>query len=119
MSQRLSLILRMWMRCFSIGSPARRPGGQASEVGQFRNTPGTDGAAIAGRVRERIATGHWPDGLRVTCSFGIAEWHLGEDLNEGIKRADEAIYRAKHNGRDRVELELEREPEPGPELQPA
>ena len=83
----------------------------------FRDTPGTEGAAIAERVRERIATGHWPDGLRVTCSFGVAEWHRGEDLNEGIKRADEAMYRAKQNGRDRVELELELQDDP--ESQPA
>ena len=85
----------------------------------FRNTPGTEGAAIAERVRERIATGHWPDGLRVTCSFGVAEWHRGEDLNEGIKRADEAMYRAKQNGRDRVEIELETEPHRDSETQPA
>ncbi len=85
----------------------------------FRNTPGTEGAAIAERVRERIANGHWPDGLRVTCSFGVAEWHRGEDLNEGVKRADEAMYRAKQNGRDRVELELEREPAPVAESLPA
>ena len=83
----------------------------------FRDTPGTEGAAIAERVRERISAGHWPDGLRVTCSFGVAEWHRGEDLNEGVKRADEAMYRAKQNGRDRVELELQLQPDP--ESQPA
>jgi diguanylate cyclase (GGDEF)-like protein len=72
----------------------------------FRDTPGTKGRVIAERLRERIAGATWPDGLRVTCSFGVAEWHRGEDLNEGIKRADEAMYRAKKQGRDRVEIEL-------------
>jgi diguanylate cyclase (GGDEF)-like protein len=72
----------------------------------FRDTPGTKGRVIAERLRERIAGAAWPDGLRVTCSFGVAEWHRGEDLNEGIKRADEAMYRAKKQGRDRVEIEL-------------
>ena len=43
----------------------------------------------------------------MTCSFGVAEWHRGEDLNDGIKRADEAMYRAKQEGRDRVEIELD------------
>jgi diguanylate cyclase (GGDEF)-like protein len=72
----------------------------------FRDTPGVKGRAIAERLRERIAAATWPDDLHVTCSFGVAEWHRGEDLNEGIKRADEAMYRAKKQGRDRVEIEL-------------
>ena len=73
----------------------------------FRDTPGAKGQAIAERLRERVATATWADGLRVTCSFGVAEWQRGEDLNDGIKRADEAMYRAKQQGRDRVEIELE------------
>jgi len=73
----------------------------------FRGTPGVKGRAIAERLRERIAGADWPAGLAVTCSFGVAEWHRGEDLNEGIKRADEAMYRAKQQGRDRVEIEFD------------
>ena len=73
----------------------------------FRDTPGAKGRDIAERLRERIATASWGGGVRVTCSFGVAEWHRGEDLNDGIKRADEAMYRAKQNGRDRVEIEME------------
>ena len=73
----------------------------------FRDTPGVKGRVIAERLRERIAAATWPGDLHVTCSFGVAEWHRGEDLNDGIKRADEAMYRAKQEGRDRVEIELE------------
>jgi diguanylate cyclase (GGDEF)-like protein len=73
----------------------------------FRDTPGVKGRVIAERLRDRIATATWADGLRVTCSFGVAEWHRGEDLNDGIRRADEAMYRAKQQGRDRVEIELQ------------
>jgi diguanylate cyclase (GGDEF)-like protein len=83
----------------------------------FRDTPGIEGRNIAERLRERIASAQWADGLRVTCSFGVAEWHRGEDLNDGIRRADEAMYRAKHEGRDRVEIELEARD--APESQPA
>ena len=84
----------------------------------FRDTPGLKGRAIAERLRERIAGATWPGGLTVTCSFGVAEWHRDEDLNEGIKRADEAMYRAKQEGRDRVEIELATS-ESAPESQPA
>jgi diguanylate cyclase (GGDEF)-like protein len=83
----------------------------------FRDTPGIEGRNIAERLRDRIASAQWPDDLRVTCSFGVAEWHRGEDLNDGIKRADEAMYRAKQEGRDRVEIELEARD--APESQPA
>jgi diguanylate cyclase (GGDEF)-like protein len=72
----------------------------------FRETSAAEAGSIAERLRERIATSSWPDGLQVTCSFGVAQWQRGEDLNEGIKRADEAMYRAKQHGRDRVEIEL-------------
>jgi diguanylate cyclase (GGDEF)-like protein len=83
----------------------------------FRDTPGVEGRNIAERLRERISSAQWPDGLHVTCSFGVAEWHRGEDLGDGIKRADEAMYRAKQHGRDRVEIELEARD--APESQPA
>jgi len=83
----------------------------------FRDTSGMKGCAIAQRLRERIAGAAWPEGLRVTCSFGVAEWHRGEDLNDGIRRADEAMYRAKREGRDRVEIELDSRD--APETHPA
>lgn len=45
-----------------------------------------------------------PDGqaVTVTLSAGVAELAPGEDGTELFRRADEALYRAKHNGRDQV-----------------
>jgi len=65
-----------------------------------------DAQAIAERLRQRISTRRWPVGLSVTASFGVAEARAGEELADSIRRADEAMYRAKRNGRDRVELQL-------------
>jgi diguanylate cyclase (GGDEF)-like protein len=73
----------------------------------FRDMPALEARAVAERLRERIAHHAWPEGVQVTCSFGVAEWHGGEDLNDGVRRADEAMYRAKRNGRNRVEVQLE------------
>ena len=73
----------------------------------FRVMPALEARAVAERLRERISMHDWPEGLKVTCSFGVAEWRGGEDLNEGVRRADEAMYRAKQNGRNRVEVQLE------------
>jgi diguanylate cyclase (GGDEF)-like protein len=40
----------------------------------------------------------------VTASFGIASLGRGETLREMIQRADEALYRSKMDGRDRITL---------------
>ena len=72
--------------------------------------PGTDGAGatqLADRVRiaftERPMLG--PDGaaLAVTCSFGVAQHRPGEDEEELFAAADRALYRAKRQGKNRVE----------------
>lgn len=63
--------------------------------------------AIADRVRRNFAmaaVGHGRDDLRPTVSIGVT---LGcdpkADINALLARADEALYRAKANGRNRVE----------------
>ena len=40
--------------------------------------------------------------LEITCSLGVAMLHEGEDVDGLIKRADEALYQAKRDGRNRV-----------------
>jgi diguanylate cyclase (GGDEF)-like protein/PAS domain S-box-containing protein len=47
--------------------------------------------------RLRAAT---PEGQ--TCSAGLALWRPGESVDELVGRADEALYRAKEAGRDRL-----------------
>lgn len=39
---------------------------------------------------------------RITLSIGIAEFAPGEEIPDLVKRADEALYQAKHAGRNRV-----------------
>lgn len=40
----------------------------------------------------------------LTCSFGIAQYESGDTPETFVARADEALYRAKLNGRNRAEL---------------
>jgi len=66
-------------------------------------------AMVAERLRACVAAlpfDHLRDGLRVTISLGVAQWHMGDEgLDAVTRRADEALYRAKDGGRDRVETE--------------
>jgi len=62
---------------------------------------------IADRFRRRLEMLAFPDidpALRVTTSIGIAEYSGGEDVLQTLARADSALYRAKHLGRNRVEI---------------
>jgi diguanylate cyclase len=43
---------------------------------------------------------------RVTVSIGAAQWRPGETLEEMLTAADNALYRAKQNGRNRSEFRL-------------
>ncbi|MOA55369.1 putative diguanylate cyclase YdaM [compost metagenome] len=44
------------------------------------------------------------DGVRFTVSIAVGICHAGEAVDTLIKRTDLALYQAKHQGRNRVEL---------------
>jgi diguanylate cyclase (GGDEF)-like protein len=56
---------------------------------------------FAERLRAGIAAIERPDG-HLTASFGVAEHRRGESFMVLLDRADEALLRAKHTGRNRV-----------------
>jgi diguanylate cyclase len=41
---------------------------------------------------------------RITISGGVAQWRQGESASELIERSDTALYLAKNNGRNRIEI---------------
>ncbi len=65
---------------------------------------GVEGAyLLAERIRARIRSGVIED-VAFTLSSGVGQYVPGESGDELIQAVDEALYRAKHNGRDRVAL---------------
>lgn len=59
---------------------------------------------IAERIRSMVENHKWAEVGTVTCSFGVTEMVGGEGVTDLIARADEALYHAKNNGRNRVEI---------------
>ncbi|HEX6549722.1 MAG TPA: GGDEF domain-containing protein, partial [Gammaproteobacteria bacterium] len=74
--------------------------------------PETDaeGTRICGeRIRARIAGQHFdvaPSEPSITVSIGVTVYRVDEPIRDTLARADQALYRAKHGGRDRVETIL-------------
>jgi len=69
------------------------------------DTTEADGYAAADRIRALIAgTPIYVDGeaLTITMSAGVAQAHPKELIRDVQKRADTALYRAKHAGRNQV-----------------
>jgi diguanylate cyclase (GGDEF)-like protein len=73
----------------------------------LRETDEAEAARVAERVRETLAVTPFdigqPEPLRVTASFGVSQ-AVGPSPAALLGRADAALYRAKHGGRNRVEL---------------
>jgi diguanylate cyclase (GGDEF)-like protein len=70
--------------------------------------PDTDlegGITVAEKIRLQIAQSGFrreKKGLALTISFGVACYTNEQSIDDCIKAADEALYRAKHAGRNRV-----------------
>lgn len=65
---------------------------------------------LADHLREATQNAHF-DGLpQITISLGVATIHSRDSIDDLMRRADDALYQAKNNGRNRVELAKSYEP---------
>ncbi|RUM58596.1 MAG: hypothetical protein DSY59_04955 [Persephonella sp.] len=59
---------------------------------------------ILDRIRKSVED-NVVDGIKVTASFGVfLETNKAKDLEDAIKKADSALYKAKEKGRNRIEF---------------
>ncbi len=61
------------------------------------------GSSVAEKIREALAENVYPGIGPVTASFGLAEREKDESFESWYSRVDQALYRAKQSGRNRVE----------------
>jgi len=59
---------------------------------------------LAEKIRKKIENFDFPEVKHLTCSFGVAEYVSSDKNEDTFKRADQALYNAKNNGRNRVEI---------------
>jgi diguanylate cyclase (GGDEF)-like protein len=69
------------------------------------HTDSDDAIRCAERLRQSLSSVNFSESsldLRVTASFGVATSQNGDSVQDIVKRCDQALYRAKSEGRDRV-----------------
>ncbi|GAB4356998.1 MAG: hypothetical protein Kow006_24500 [Gammaproteobacteria bacterium] len=69
------------------------------------NASPSSALGLAEALREKLAAHDFGVGRSVSASFGISTFVPGDTVERLLNRADEALYRAKHRGRNRVEAE--------------
>ena len=69
-----------------------------------RNTDLNPAAALAESLRQRVAEHSFPVIKNRTSSFGVSAYQNGDTIAAMLNRADSALYRAKENGRNRIEF---------------
>jgi diguanylate cyclase (GGDEF)-like protein len=101
---RFSQIIRS---CLRTNDSAYRYGGEEFTV-ILPETAGEEARTVAQRIRAALEAEPFSpeDGevATVTISIGLTEYHPKEELSSFIQRADQAMYRSKRSGRNKVSM---------------
>ncbi|WP_029404839.1 sensor domain-containing diguanylate cyclase [Stutzerimonas stutzeri] len=93
--------------CLRDGDILARYGGEEFVL-LLPNTDAEQFGACCERLREAFANAQPPEGNmqagHLSLSVGMTLLREGDDLDESLQRADDALYRAKDNGRNRCEI---------------
>ncbi len=80
------------------------------------DTSVNDAMAVAARIVARLADrqdrGRHVPNAPLSLSFGVVQMHDEESLDEALRRADQALYEAKRQGRSRAVVAFGLEAQP-------
>ncbi|WP_081727553.1 GGDEF domain-containing protein [Halalkalibacter wakoensis] len=109
----LKSVVNLVKECLRNTDLIGRYGGEEFVI-YLPNTPITIAAQMAEAIRVKIASGHvryMNEPIHVTSSFGVSSIFQHNESKDTItsliKQADQALYRAKRSGRNRVECSIE------------
>lgn len=110
--QVLKLVARTLTECVKGQDTPARYGGEEFGI-ILPKTSLTQAIHVGNELRERLASKKMvnrksgQDLGTITLSVGAAKYHFGEPINQWVHRADEALYLAKHSGRNQVKSEAD------------
>lgn len=99
------VLIEVARRCASLlgrGELLARWGGE--EFAALCREPEQDPKQLAESMRRHLAASPIAEVGTISASFGVTRVRSDDDLESALNRADQALYRAKHGGRNRVEL---------------
>jgi diguanylate cyclase (GGDEF)-like protein len=99
--QKLAELLKASLRAIDI---VGRYGGEEF-LAILPETDGINGYIVAERFRERVEKEAFANGegnINITVSGGVAHYAYGMDVNKLIKAADDNLYTAKREGKNRI-----------------
>ncbi len=103
--QALTRFGQLFNRCLRQADSAYRYGGEEFTI-LMPMTTSEEGVITAERIRKEFKKedlSQPPDtDVHLTVSIGLAQYEPGEDMKDFVHRADQLMYRAKKNGKDRV-----------------
>lgn len=110
--QVLKLVARTMTECVKGQDTAARYGGEEFGI-ILPKTKLDEAIKVGNQLRERLASKkmvnrkNGTDLGTITLSLGASKYRYGEPLSQWIQRADEALYLAKHSGRNQVKSEVD------------
>ena len=96
---------RIIKSCLRKMDTAYRYGGEEFTI-ILPGTHGEEARTVAERLRAAVATEHFTGGrnagLKITISIGVTQYRHEEKISSFVQRADQAMYKSKQAGRDKV-----------------